>query len=136
MNAIVQYTKDLLRVNLVVIVHKPSRKLFSPSGENLIEICHVPKHGSIEWADSIQSHVREHIAAMAPERMNMHRHYRQLRSNHIHRPNAIGQEQIIDDHANVESMLEHVDSGTQNSEKAPFWYIYIYIIRIVVCRQI
>ena len=68
---IVEITK---RAPESVIVHKPSRKLFSPSGENLIEIRHVPKYGSIEWADSIQSHVREHIAAMAPERMNMHRH--------------------------------------------------------------
>ena len=36
-----------------VIVYKPSRKLYSQSGENVIEIWYVPKHGSIEWADYI-----------------------------------------------------------------------------------
>ena len=58
-----------------VIVHKPSRKFFCyVNSENLIEIYHVPKYGSIEWADSMHRHVREHIASIVSERINMHRH--------------------------------------------------------------
>ena len=72
---IVEITK---RAPESLIVHEPSRKLCSPSGEHLIEIWYVPKHGSIEWADAIQSHVRDHAAAMAPERMNLCKQFQKL----------------------------------------------------------
>ena len=50
-----------------IVVDKPLRKIFAVSGDNLVEICHVPFVGEITWSDSIQPHVRAHVAQVLGE---------------------------------------------------------------------
>ena len=50
-----------------IVVDKPLNKIFAVSGDNLVEIFHVPLAGEITWSDSIQPHVRAHVAQVLKE---------------------------------------------------------------------
>ena len=49
------------------VVDKAPRNIFAVSGSNLVEICHAPIAGEIDWSDAIQLHVRSRVAEVLGE---------------------------------------------------------------------
>ena len=58
---IIEATK---RLGDEIVIDKPPCAV---SGNHLVEICHVLLAGEITWSDSIQPHVRAHVAQVLGE---------------------------------------------------------------------
>ena len=50
-----------------IVVDKLPRQIFAFSGLRLVEICHSPMAGEMNWSDAIRLHVRSHVAEVFGE---------------------------------------------------------------------